>query len=153
VEFQLLDGENAGEPVIQGTASEAERQAEDPATPKHETQEDMPEMKPRAASPTQADCNVSFSQPPPMPWVPTYSPYGYPYMSAPMTPQGAPGMMYGGYMAPPFYGAMYDVFGNLMLSPTPMMSPYPASHGPDDAPGRTEENMDMQQGDPRNARE
>ncbi|KAG5998259.1 hypothetical protein E4U43_002462 [Claviceps pusilla] len=152
VEFQLPGSERAGEPVSQGTVSGAERQAEDPTTPNHETRDDTQEMKPRAGSPPQADCNVPFPQPPPMSWVPTYSPYGYPYVSAPMTPQGGPGMMYGGYMAPPFYGAMYDMFGNLMLSPTPMMSPYPASHPPDDAPGRTE-TTDTQQADPRNAPE
>ncbi|KAG5982270.1 hypothetical protein E4U55_002129 [Claviceps digitariae] len=157
VEFQLPKcepaSEPASEPVTEGTASGAEHHTEDPATPKHETQGDMSEMKPQTASPTQEDCNVAFPQPPPMPWVPTYSHYGYPYMSAPMTPQGGPGMMYGGYMAPPFYGAMCDMFGNLMLSPTPMMSPYPTSHAPDDASGRTEENVDMQQIDPRSARE
>lgn len=152
VEFQLPGSERIGEPVSQGTVSGAERQAENPETPKRETRDDTQEMKPRAGSPPHADCNVPFPQPPPMPWVPTYSPYGYPYVSAPMTPQGGPGMMYGGYMAPPFYGAMYDMFGNLMLSPTPMMSPYPASHPPDDAPGRTE-TTDMQQADPRNAPE
>ncbi|KAG6004696.1 hypothetical protein E4U21_000851 [Claviceps maximensis] len=153
VELQLTECKRVGEPVIQGATSGAERQAEDPATPKQETQEDMPEMKLRTASPTQADCNIAFPQPPPMPWVPTYAHYGYPYMSAPMTPQGGPGMMYSGYMAPPFYGAMCDMYGNLMLSPTPMMSPYPASHGPDEASGRTGDNADMQQPDHRNARE
>ncbi|KAG5935358.1 hypothetical protein E4U53_000451 [Claviceps sorghi] len=153
VEVELPEYERDGEPATQSNASGAENQAGHPATPKHETQEHMSETKPRAASPTQADCNAAFAQPPPMPWVPTYAHYGYPYMSAPMTPQGAPGMMYGGYMAPPFYGAMCDMYGNLMLSPPPMMSPYPASHAADDAPGRTEENTDMQETDTRNARE
>ncbi|KAG5917855.1 hypothetical protein E4U42_007095 [Claviceps africana] len=153
VEFELPEHERDGEPATQSIASEAEDQAGHPATPKHETQEYTSEMKPRAASPTQADGNAAFPQPQPISWVPTYAHYGYPYMSAPMTPQGAPGMMYGGYMAPPFYGAMCDMYGNLMLSPPPMMSPYPTAHAADDTPGRNEEHTDMQQSDTRNARE
>ncbi|KAG6033795.1 hypothetical protein E4U41_006802 [Claviceps citrina] len=153
VEFELPAGECIGEAASQGAATATEHQAEDPATPKYHTQGDVPEMKAQAASPAQADCSVAFPQPPPMPWVPTYSHYGYPYMGAPMTPQGGPGVIYGGYMAPPFYGTMCDMFGNLIVSPPPMMSPYHASHAPDDAPGRTEENTDTPKSEHGNARE
>ncbi|PHH88397.1 hypothetical protein CDD83_7594 [Cordyceps sp. RAO-2017] len=58
--------------------------------------------------------------PPPMPWVPSYPPFGYPYMGAPITPQTNPGLMYAGYMQHPMYH-VYDMYGNIMLSPTPMM--------------------------------
>ncbi|KAG6140987.1 hypothetical protein E4U12_005463 [Claviceps purpurea] len=160
IETKPSEGQVAGASSTEGNTAGVQYQGEEPATPsKYQTQVAMPEMKPRATSPTanQADCNIGFPQPPPMGWMPTYSHYGYPYMGAPMTPQGGPGMLYGGYMAPPYYGTMCDMFGNLMVSPTPMMSPYHASqppHAPDDAPGRAEENTDnQQQSDPRNTRE
>lgn len=72
------------------------------------------------------------SMPSPMAWMPAYAPYGYPYVGAPMTPQAAPGMVYGGYMGPHYYGTMYDMFGNLIVSPTPMLSPYPPSQALDE---------------------
>ncbi|GAB0140955.1 hypothetical protein EsHS_00001563 [Epichloe bromicola] len=153
VEFQLPEGEHTETPVTQSTPAEVQDQDEDPTTPKFQTQGDIQEMKRRDASPTQMDGNVAFPQPPPLTWMPTYSPYGYPYMSAPMTPQGGPGMMYGGYMAPPYYGTMCDMFGNLVVSPTPMMSPYHATHVPNDLSSRTDENREPQRPDCRNASE
>lgn len=38
-----------------------------------------------------------------------------------MTPQQNPGLMYAGYMQPPIYHTMYDMYGNMMLSPPHMM--------------------------------
>lgn len=38
-----------------------------------------------------------------------------------MTPQANPGLMYTGYMQHPMYHPMYDMYGNMMLSPPHMM--------------------------------
>ncbi|KND90387.1 Meiotic activator RIM4 [Tolypocladium ophioglossoides CBS 100239] len=61
-----------------------------------------------------------------MPWMPPYPPFGYPYMGAPMTPQTNPGFMYPGYMQPPMYHPMYDMYGNMLMSPTHMMPSFGA---------------------------
>ncbi|KAF4512735.1 hypothetical protein G6O67_000080 [Ophiocordyceps sinensis] len=69
--------------------------------------------------------NEAMPAPPPaMPWIPPYPAFGYPYMGAPMTPQANPGLMYAGYMQHPMYHPMYDMYGNMMLSPPHMMSAF-----------------------------
>ncbi|KJZ79317.1 hypothetical protein HIM_01468 [Hirsutella minnesotensis 3608] len=63
-----------------------------------------------------------------MPWIPPYSPFGYPYLGAAITPQANHGLMYPGYMQHPMslYHGMYDMYGNMLYSPThlvPTFSP------------------------------
>lgn len=71
-----------------------------------------------------------------IPWIPPYSPFGYPYMGGVMTPQTNPGMMYGGYMQGPWYPHMYDMFGNLMLSSSPVMPAFGGVPVRDETPTR-----------------
>ncbi|PNY22679.1 Meiotic activator RIM4 [Tolypocladium capitatum] len=74
-----------------------------------------------------------------MPWMSPYPHFGYPYMAAPMTPQTNPGFMYPGYMQPPMYHPMYDMYGNMMMSPTHMMPAFGASPLSKETPARSDQ--------------
>lgn len=95
-----------------------------PTTPEYQVQGEVVSGMPMAPS----DGGATMPQ---MAWMPAYTPYGAPYgysFAAPMTPQGAPAVMYPGYVGPHYYGQMVDIFGNMVISPTPVMSPYTGGH-------------------------
>ncbi|POR32900.1 Meiotic activator RIM4 [Tolypocladium paradoxum] len=73
-----------------------------------------------------------------MPWMPPYPHFGYPYMGAPMTPQTNPAFMYPGYMQPPMYHPMYDMYGNMMMSPTHMMPTFGAAPVSNETPAHSD---------------
>ncbi|PHH64080.1 hypothetical protein CDD81_5073 [Ophiocordyceps australis] len=81
---------------------------------------------------------LSIIPPPTVPWMASYPPYGYPYMGAPMTPQGNAAMMYAGYMQPHVYHPMFDMYGNMMIPPTPMVPPFAGPNFLNDTPARSE---------------
>lgn len=120
VEFDLPHGSPSESPS-QGEPN-GSKSVTKPKTPRERSNKDVSTSKIQEQS--GSNVAAAHSQPTPVAWMPGYTPYGYTYMGTPMTPQGHPGMMYGGYMASSYYTPMYDMMGNLIMSPTPMMTPY-----------------------------
>ena len=138
VEFNLARGndKNMTPPPSVGVASiTSDSSVVDPKTPRDETPVHV--SAEADVSPSRREATMALQ--PQMAWVPTYTPYGYPYMGGPITPQGGPGIMYGGYMGPQYCTPMCDIFGNVMVSPTPMMSPYAQTPMPNDPTPRFQE--------------
>ncbi|PHH82018.1 hypothetical protein CDD82_7274 [Ophiocordyceps australis] len=81
---------------------------------------------------------LSIVPPPTMPWMATYPHYGYPYMGAPATPQTNAALMYPGYIQPHVYHPMFDMYGNMMMPPTPIVPSFPGPTFLNDTPARSE---------------
>ncbi|KAM4064863.1 RNA recognition motif domain-containing protein [Hirsutella rhossiliensis] len=129
VEFDLPCRNVSGSSADSGPSAAPVKMASKPTTPKAAS---VPSTSSARKRPGSRDTEATPAPPTAMPWLPPYPPFGYPYMGAPMTPQANPGLMYAGYMQHPMYHTMYDMYGNMMLSPPHMMpafNPGPVFNG------------------------
>lgn len=121
VEFDSSYRNVSGSSPDSGPSAAPVKMTSKPTTPKAAG---MPSNSSARKHPGLRENEAMPAPPPAMPWIPPYPAFGYPYMGAPMTPQANPGLMYAGYMQHPMYHPMYDMYGNMMLSPPHMMSAF-----------------------------